>query len=183
MIILVSSCLLTYFILTDYVSIANMNHSYVIPEYIESSQQIGDITLNINDTSTWGSVAEIKISKDDFYSITDGIRTFMVSDTDESYNYWFVTRKKIWDVAYLYSHNSYKYTENSWYYIYNNWKEWTKIKLNNGDEYEVYTTSIFDFNKWEYPKIMDMNTKIVYFTCTPFWDNVRKAFFLKRIGW
>lgn len=187
MLIFISTTLLSYFLLKDNVTIANINHAYVV---YEDNSKYDNLNVNINimwwklisSNNTWTINNTIQINKNDFYTISDNNKTFIISDTDGSYNYWFVTRKKIGDVAYLYSHNSYKYTENSGYYIYNNWKDWTIITLDNWDKYIVSKTEIFDFNKNLIPKNMDMSIKLVYFTCTPFGDNIRKAYFFKKVN-
>lgn len=181
--IFILSTIVTFLLFNSNIQLYSMEPTYIIPE-IKSDFNDKDIYLTINtneiDNVNEKSINNVKLTKNDYYKISDWIKTYIISDTQWSYNYWFITRKKVWDVTYLYSHNSYKYTENSWYYIYNNWKVWTKLLLDE-DEYEIVWEELFDFNKWEYKEKMNKNISIVYFTCTPYWDNIRKVFFIKKV--
>lgn len=173
---------ITFLLLNSNIQLYSLEPLYIIPEVKNDfNEKEINLTININDIVSGQKKGWfVKLKKSDYYKISDWIKTYIISDTQWSYNYWFITRKKVWDVSYLYSHNSYKYTENSGYYIYNNWKVWTRVFLDE-DEFEIVSEELFDFNKGIYKEKMDKDISIVYFTCTPFWDNIRKVFFLKKI--
>lgn len=176
----VISWLFSFTVLNNYITLYNVEKMYIPYENIidNSTLNISISTLDQNKETISG---EVQVNKNDYYTLSDGKKSFLISDTKNSYNYGFITREKVGNISYLFSHNSYKYTENSGYYIYNNWKEWDIITFNNKDKYIIKSTKLYDFNKTDYSKEKtDINIRIIYFTCTPYWDNIRKAYFLEN---
>lgn len=179
--ILFLSSYITYGLLNDKVSLFTYEQMYVPVEVNRIPNNI-EINIEQKELKDWVSEKKITLSNNDYYSLSDGVKKFLISDTEDSFNYWFITRKKWNNITYLFSHNSYKYTENSWYYIYNNWKEGDIITFDNKDQYIIRSTKMYDFNTENYwDEKTKIETKIIYFTCTPYGDNIRKAYFLERV--
>lgn len=180
--ILILSSYLTYGLLNDKVALFTYEQMYV-PIEIKNIPDKISINIEQKELKDWvKETTKIELSWNDYYSLSDGVKKFLISDSEDSFNYGFITRKKWENITYLFSHNSYKYTENSGYHIYNNWKEWDIITFDNKDQYIIRSSKMYDFNQDDYMnEKTSRNTKIIYFTCTPYWDNIRKAFFLERI--
>lgn len=180
------SAFVSYSILNDNISLYTTEQIYVPYKEVVDLKKI---VININEGELYNSSGSettsntIDISADEYYMFSDDKRKFLISDTDDSYNYGFVTRRKIDGITYLFSHNSYKYTENSGYHIYNNWKEGDIITFDNKDQYIIRRTEMFDFTKNDYSEKVNIskNVKIIYFTCTPYGDDIRKAYYLEKV--
>lgn len=175
----------TFSILHDKVSLFSYEQMYVPIERYRIPEVINiDITEK---ELRWKEPVEQKghdivLTPGDYYSIADDEKKFLISDTEDAFNYGFISRKRANGITYLFSHNSYKYTENSGYHIYNKWKEWDIITFNDTDRYIIKETKMYDFNKGDYKnESVSGKIKIIYFTCTPFWDNIRKAYYLEKL--
>jgi len=123
------------------------------------------------------------INLKDFYKMTSKDKSFFLSNNENAYKYWFIAKQIKNNILYLYSHNSYKQTENSGYYLYNNLKLNDIIIFNDDIKYKIVRTKLVDLDKNEDKKISIKNkdVNIIYFTCTPYWNNLRKVFFLQKI--
>jgi len=132
-------------------------------------------------------INDIKINKDndlkDYYKMSVYDKNFFLSNDKNAYNYWFIAKQIKNNILYLYSHNSYKQTENSGYYLYNHLKLNDIILFNDDIRYRIVKTKLVDLDKNEDTKISinNKNINIIYFTCTPYWNNLRKVFFLQKV--
>lgn len=146
-------------------------------EYINSLNIIKDKSIPIKKTLPKTKNYNI----DDFYKLTVNNKDFLLSDDPKSFEYWFISKQITNNILFLYSHNSYKYTENSWYYLYNHLKLNDTLLFNDSIKYTIKKTLLIDINKWEDKNIkIGKNINIIYFTCTPYWDNIRKVFLLSK---
>jgi len=119
---------------------------------------------------------------ENYYKMSFNWKDFLLSNDKNSYNYWFITKNVKNNILYLYSHNSYKQTENSGYYLYNNLKLNDEIIFNDQDNYKIIKTELIDIDKNEQNNIkIPENSNIIYFTCTPYGDNIRKVYYFKKI--
>lgn len=152
-----------------------------------STNKINNPEFNIkNNLSDYKAIKKNIINdiKEDFYSMEFKDKQYLLSDSSKSYEYGFITKEIKDNVLYLYSHNSYDFSENSWYYLFNNLKLNDILTFNN-DENNQY--KIIDMDEINFTKNKDKNIKlkqwadIIYFTCTPVWDDVRKVYQLKKI--
>ena len=188
LIILISS-FITYHFLTKFIQFNNnwliiiekeiMIKPEIIVENIDNENNL-EIIKDINNKISTEN--EYKVNKDDFYKMSYKDKDFLLSNDSDSYKYWFISKQIKDNIMYLYSHNSYKYTENSGYYLYNNLKYWDIIKFNDNEEYKVVKSNIIDFEQENVDIIKPLeNVDIVYFTCTPHWENIRKIYQLQKI--
>lgn len=182
--LLVGGAYFSFTLLNENLTLYSTEQAYVPYKQILPTDKI---TINIQRDELYkdsenNQIDKLVVDKSDYYMLSDGTKQFLISDTKDSYNYGFITRKKSGDITYLFSHNSYKYTENSGYHIYNNWKEGDIITFDNKDQYIIRGTKMYDFTKkgYEDDKVSE-GVKIIYFTCTPYGEDIRKAYYLEKI--
>lgn len=179
LLIILSSSYLTYFLLDKYLTLYNKN-LIIVKEYvnIENKIKVNEIeALEDNSIDIIKDHNNINYNKMKFNDVE-----FLLSSNEDAYNYWFITKNLSDNKLYLYSHNSYRYTENSGKYFYNNAKYNDIIEFDDGNFYKISKTEMIDVNKDNNKKLtFPKNSDVVYFTCTPYWDNTRKLYFLEKI--
>lgn len=192
LIILILSIIITNSLLSRYITLNNNTiiiendiisnpNIYINNEFIWTKEDIETMEVVIENIKANNIDNNENNDKWDFYKLEFNDKSFLLSDDNKSYTYWFISKKIKNNVLYLYSHNSYKYTENSWYFLYNNLKLWDIIKFNDLIEYKVIYTELINFDDEKDKKInIKNNADIIYFTCTPKWWNIRKIYHLER---
>lgn len=178
----------TFLIFDNYLKITPESVTVIESNLNNNSLDLNKIEINYEDVwvnNTTTDIIEYKAEENvfdfqNYYLMWFKDKNFILSNKEKSYNIWFITKEIKDNILYLYSHNSYKYSENSWRYLYLNLKQNDEIVFNNKYKYNVVKTDIFDFDKNPNPNItLNKDVNVIYFTCTPLWENVRKVYYLK----
>jgi len=202
LLILILSSIATYSILSNYVNLVNnqlmivekeilIDKNFIINENdiknILDEYKINNninIDLLINDINKDDYNEDNNFSHMDIYKMEYKNKEFLISNNPKSYEYGFIAKDIKDNIMYLYSHNNYKFTENSGYFLYNNLKEGSIITFNDKYKYKVISTHEINYDNKEENKDIKIKkwVDIIYFTCTPSWDNIRKIYQLKKIN-
>lgn len=156
--------------------------TYINKDWSEKKADINIDTDIINDNKIIEKDNWIHNILEDYYSLSFKNKTFLLSNDEKSYEYWFITKEIKNNVLYLYSHNSYKYTENSWYFLYNELEKNSIIEFNNIAKYKIISIDEVNFDNETINEIkLKEWVNIVYFTCTPLGWDIRKVYQLKKV--